>query len=1645
MYKYDSKIKYILVVLFATVLVLYGASDVSTRTDNIKNNSVSSSIPYSFHYEKFQNSIIKTFDKLNLSPYGGMSLFVGYGLADKKEQNCYFIDHSANVNILTDFTPPQIIGSKSYLMSRSKLSYSQCKGLTVKHAGYVYNPETITRDSEIDRRFADKDFWIGLSKADCGSDWVNQYGITQQFNRLQGKSCDSNKLNISSRINSLQWLNSQASESHYCLLQIDSKDYLRPIKVCAPWWQIEQSYSLDCDKRTSNLLPFYNMSVPKKLSVCVENDTNTTGATNDIDGYEALYNNKSNWKKYTCTSYYSKKAGASCLEDMLQDQCYINECAGSIERKCQLLGTFSSEIKNYEIGTVVNNAGVLSKGKIKDRIKTFEYSCPPTRPSIAGCLEYEEINLLPTDECQPGGCDTYFNCLNENPNNLSACDSEKTGCERRYGYDIMVSNGKAEYALVKCNDGSVIRNYNINSISTVKSRCVEFEIENSFANKAESCEAELIKIRHSVDAGLLESDIYSLDESCVRLNNEGNIPSNSYYLEFNTTNYFKTKIGKVTTVISEADLNTTSNATVVVDTLGDGNYTVSMHDGNSSTSVETLAELRDVFAQVDALIVGDDSFSQFFLNGVMQTFTSKEAETNATTLKEVEYDYFSREWWNKRVYLFNDPSVNSITRPYSKFAQCAQIPLDNSKSSYGTPSPQYIDGNPVVGGEVIHEGFESDAYISASNDTDVASNGQYCRRGDNSQNVNWYGDSASELYYNDYNCSRLFGANGEVWATPVNTPFVYAHKALELNSTVVLTEVLVSDTTSTYGTKSECQSSTGKICKAVGVPIVVTFEALYLSTTSASTDKYKAVNPSRGSSFDWVTGANSASLSSDFLNNMGIDYLSISNDTNFKSWLNNAFSNYSSAGILHEKNDAQITIESDTYIPENYELVGGVAVRKENITYYTYTCPVDYTAIDAGVLNYNTTDTDLSSVNDELFVSPNSAQAPENNCKLNNYDSVLVDISDYFTTIKTNNNGDYCKIISDVNTSVVSSTADYNCSKYFNSMGEWDYQEKTYYLYNATNYKRFRSDTCGYGDFNINGINKDGSNAMMIDSTSVDFISDIARASTYTEFSMDFKDDFSASYKIPNEKLLAASLDVEANYKIIDKNLDPIDDVFELFRVNGKIRLLSVHNMSDVECVRYMGDLKKINYEIDYAIENSKCLIDVDYFGGALFKEEPITEVAVDIKEGSFDFNLTGYNSILTVESYLDGEFGYKSNHASKLYEDSVVKINGREIYPIVSIGSDLTTDANLNYKRNIGVKLTATRSTIVKTAAEIEMEAITATREYQDGLIGGAAPILGDIALISTEILHFSVLSYVVNLFGDVKDFADITRNITLYMDKTDYRTFPNVYGNDPRTETDISFVYYKTNYVSGTRERKYAEGEQSAFASSIRSTMTENYGLEAIRYDGVQKPADSGITFDNPEIAWWENGSKTDRKNFAYNDKIVKPYNVVYYGATNSITLFLPYESDYEVFALDKSGNILGRKNIYSDEFITSSTTQPYKQIFFSTDPNFDLANGVAEGSTTGACRNSTVAEWGGGVSGAYYSFGTNENYTCDKSNDEYVKEHSAVFLAVRIMYSKNFNIVKLKKPLPFANRVFVTTLRLMQTREYTCYADNNCSLEQ
>ena len=166
---------------------------------------------------------------------------------------------------------------------------------------------------------------------------------------------------------------------------------------------------------------------------------------------------------------------------------------------------------------------------------------------------------------------------------------------------------------------------------------------------------------------------------------------------------------------------------------------------------------------------------------------------------------------------------------------------------------------------------------------------------------------------------------------------------------------------------------------------------------------------------------------------------------------------------------------------------------------------------------------------------------------------------------------------------------------------------------------------------------------------------------------------------------------------------------------------------------------------------------------------------------------------------------------------------------------------------------------------------------------------------------------------------------------------------------------------------------------------------------------------------------------------------------GADNSVSIVTPFIGDYEIEGYNQYGELLGRFTIMEDDFLNESESRTaHAQVPFA--QNMKLAEGITDGAQDGACRDVQMVEFGGGVSGIYWEnqdSGGVYNSGCEKSNDEYVKDHSLTKIKIRPLNQDDFIDLELALPMPYANRVKLVTMSTKEIRKYRCYLDfDECS---
>ncbi|CAA6815393.1 MAG: Unknown protein [uncultured Campylobacterales bacterium] len=557
--------------------------DVVSRVDiNLTDGSKTTKLPYGYYDPALYRSSMTAFKDKDLSSYGDKHIFGGYGLYDKSENNCKFMEinptgesdwKSFEINYENNIT----VADKTYAISLNTMSYSSCLAEANKYHGTVYTPENSVENNKVSNdNFFKYNSWIGYTRTDCSSDYQNSFGRTQEYENFLNpyEPCDSNKLGVIKPANTHRWKRENLNTNARCLIEIDSPNYKAPKKICAPWFKIQRIFKNESDNIAINgqifdldYLAYSQFSVPIKRGVC---SLVNVAYTEEV--------NKDNKPRVVqCKSYYDRLVAEQCNHQMQQATCRVNECDGYIKNSCSLKMDLTPA-KPYEYRYVYDENGNAVKEKIKDGIVTHVYECPPVNPPTASQCEIFESVLVYPKECNAanasGGslkagakesdCEGLKACIlaitdRSDDAQYQACESA-TYCERQYGHtEIYGTDGRLKALSAPCNNGYTVE-VDGQYLSETKRQCLEYENIDEVNTTQLSCQVALTKQDYTVNTAITEDDIYQDDPMCVRINDIYEArPEISTRFDYNNNGFFKTIIKKAYLDGTDVDTNTSSS------------------------------------------------------------------------------------------------------------------------------------------------------------------------------------------------------------------------------------------------------------------------------------------------------------------------------------------------------------------------------------------------------------------------------------------------------------------------------------------------------------------------------------------------------------------------------------------------------------------------------------------------------------------------------------------------------------------------------------------------------------------------------------------------------------------------------------------------------------------------------------------------------------------------------------------------------------------------------------------------------------------------------------------------------------------------------------------------------------------------------
>jgi len=503
-----------------------------------------SDLPVAGISEYFDKENINLIKDMDVSQYDGMKIFAGYGIFDQEQDNCQYIGvpGKTDQDFINDFNDINKYNYHSYGLYKNRVTFDQCFAITAEYGGYPVIPDSSSENYFIKRNYSSNDnIWVGVYRDSCSDIYKNAIQRTQFFTNFaqENEVCSEYKKHLSMNEYG-KWEKVSKDQIFSCVVEWDSIDYTRPIKVCAPWWKVYREYqNNDIGLVSERELKRINQAdIPAQLNICIRYDDKAVEAQNTATPRDV-----------TCTTYYSATIAPECLFDSHQEQCFVDECGGYIRNACRL--KFKEVTgKGYVKGQVISNGQKVSV-RVKDQVETNVFTCPASPPSNKLCLDSANVLIFPK-ECPGSNCEALKECLYGavTDADVNNCETQYT-CEKIYAIrdipPLLDENGNVLKLYGKCNNGDILE-FDPNILDKEKRTCLEYEQIEVTKNIKEKCITNRNFTDHEVNVALNEVDIYQDNENCLRIDTvEDSQSVTPVDLSITANNYFKHKISQVYT------------------------------------------------------------------------------------------------------------------------------------------------------------------------------------------------------------------------------------------------------------------------------------------------------------------------------------------------------------------------------------------------------------------------------------------------------------------------------------------------------------------------------------------------------------------------------------------------------------------------------------------------------------------------------------------------------------------------------------------------------------------------------------------------------------------------------------------------------------------------------------------------------------------------------------------------------------------------------------------------------------------------------------------------------------------------------------------------------------------------------------------
>lgn len=611
------------------VLPAFGTGpETSERTldkiDVFLKSSSPSDIPFIDYMERFIPDNSQPLKRFDLSSFEGKKVFVGYGVYDAGQNYCKYVEKPGTKDPKLYFDSIIPFNKHTYAISKGTMSYNNCVALANDFGGV---PAVITSASENTfvqgiNSVSNTNKWIGTERTNCNSPYINKIGDKQvytNFSNTTDAQCVEGKLNLSLDQKG-SWKKTDADVLNSCVVEVDSEDFKRPIKICTPWWKIERDYANPV-VTTFNGVDIYKINqadIPEQFNVCVKYQDSAMKAQQEKPNREV-----------TCTSYYDTQVAPECIRNPKQAICFVDECNGYIKNACRKVEDYKGFKPYTKAQSIVNNNQAIIKGKLD--ITTHVYDCPPSPPSSKSCEEQATVIIYPKECPNNSDCEGRKQCIQKavTTEEKSKC-SVDFKCEKIYGNpDSTVFDVTGELTHLKnvCSDGTELT-FEINTQNKTSKKCLEYEYYDLSEQVTQNCILKRPYSDYTVDTSLTEEDIYMNDKNCIRLNNVLEArPTVEVKIDYTNMGYAKTVIKK--SYLDETQLNQLNegsdrlivdSASNTLDPFKDQN-TVDIKKVTTPTTVYNCDKFTENWYQRNDVLNKKISYQKIGTNGVVTTET----------------------------------------------------------------------------------------------------------------------------------------------------------------------------------------------------------------------------------------------------------------------------------------------------------------------------------------------------------------------------------------------------------------------------------------------------------------------------------------------------------------------------------------------------------------------------------------------------------------------------------------------------------------------------------------------------------------------------------------------------------------------------------------------------------------------------------------------------------------------------------------------------------------------------------------------------------------------------------------------------------------------------------------------------------------